>query len=93
MVILQSAVWASPDKVPFISVPMNIMMKETNSPPPPPGTPGPFSLSDENSLKNSFITSGFKDLAIERMNVTFDFDSAYDFTTFIIETPVLSKKC
>jgi enediyne biosynthesis protein CalE5 len=81
-----AAVWASSEKVPFISVVMNIMMKETNILPPPPGTPGPFSLSDENSLKNSFITSGFKDLIIERINVSFDFDSPEDFTTFTSET-------
>ncbi|MGA7367614.1 MAG: hypothetical protein WBX01_00665 [Nitrososphaeraceae archaeon] len=61
-------------------------MKETNSKPPPPGTPGPFSLSDENSLKNSFAISEFKDLGIERINVSFDFDSPDDFTTFITET-------
>jgi hypothetical protein len=65
---------------------MNIVMKETNSPPPPLGAPGPFSLSDENSLKNSFMISGFKDLSIERMNVSFDFDSPEDFTAFTSET-------
>jgi hypothetical protein len=65
---------------------MNIMMKETKTLPPPPGTPGPFSLSDENSLRNSFVTSGFKDLIIERINVSFDFNSPEDFTTFTSET-------
>lgn len=88
-----AAVWASPDKVPFIFVPMNIVLKETNSPPPPPGTPGPFSMSDQNSLKNSYLTSGFKDPIIERMNVSFEFDSPDDYTTFTIEQggPVLQK--
>jgi enediyne biosynthesis protein CalE5 len=88
-----AAVWASPDKVPFLSVPMNTLLKETNSPPSPPGTPGPFSMSDQNSLKNSYLTSGFKDPAIERMNVAFDFDSPDDFMTFTIEHagPALQK--
>jgi ubiquinone/menaquinone biosynthesis C-methylase UbiE len=81
-----AAVWASPERVPFISVVMNTIMKETNSKPPPPGTPGPFSLSDENSLKNSFITSGFRDNAIEKMNITLDFESADEFTNFVLET-------
>jgi enediyne biosynthesis protein CalE5 len=81
-----AAVWDSPDKVPFISVVMNTIMKETNTPPPPPGTPGPFSLSDENSLKNTFITSKFKDPTIEKMNVTFDFESAGEFADFVLET-------
>jgi ubiquinone/menaquinone biosynthesis C-methylase UbiE len=79
-----AAVLGSPDKVPFISLPLNIVLKETNTPPPPPGTPGPFSLSDENSLKNSFITSGFKDPTIEKMNLSLDFESADEFTNFVI---------
>jgi ribosomal protein L14 len=32
------------------------------------------------------MISGFKDLTIERMNVSFDFDSPEDFTTFTSET-------
>jgi hypothetical protein len=80
-----AAVWASPDKVPFLFVPLNSILKETNSPPPPPEAPGPFTLSDENTLKNFFLASGIRDPSIERMNVTFDFDSPDDFTTFTIE--------
>lgn len=48
---------------------MNTVVKETHSPHPPGGAPGPFSLYDENILKESFIRSGFKDIALERMNV------------------------
>jgi ubiquinone/menaquinone biosynthesis C-methylase UbiE len=81
-----AAVWASPAQDTLVAKTMNIVMKETNSLPPPPGTPGPFSLSDENSLKRSFMMSGFKDLAIERMSVAFDFDSPKDFTAFTSET-------
>src|SRR5215207_1523095 len=83
---LAAAVWASPDKVPFIAVALNTVMKETKSPPPAPGTPGAFSLSDENMLRNSFIKSGYKDVTIERMDVTFDFDSAEVYTSFVYET-------
>jgi enediyne biosynthesis protein CalE5 len=88
-----AAVWATPDKVPFASVPMSIILKETNSQPPPPGTPGPFSLSDESTLKNSYLSSGFKDPAVEYINVVLEFDSPDDFTTFIIEHggPVIQK--
>jgi ubiquinone/menaquinone biosynthesis C-methylase UbiE len=78
-----AAVWASPERVPFISLALNTVMKETNSPQPPPGTPGPFSLSDENNLKDSFITSGFTDITIERINVVFNFDSAEDYSSFV----------
>jgi ubiquinone/menaquinone biosynthesis C-methylase UbiE len=83
---LAAAVWASPAHDTLSATTMNIVMKETGSEPPPPGTPGPFSLSDENRLKNSFMISGFKDLAIERIDVSFDFDTPEDFTAFITET-------
>lgn len=81
------AVWASQDKVPFIAVALNTVMKETKSPPPAPaGTPGPFSLSDENMLRNSLIESGFKDVTIERMEGSFNFDSAEVYTSYVYET-------
>ena len=83
---LAAAVWASPAQDTLITMTMNTIMKETSGKPPPLGTPGPFSLSDENNLKKSFITSGFKDLNIERMKVSFNFDSPEDFTTFTSET-------
>jgi len=87
-----AAVWATPEKVPFISVPMNILLKETNSPP-PPRTPGPFSMSDENNLKNVFQESGFIHPVIEGMNVISNFDSTDEFTTFTVEHggPTLRK--
>jgi ubiquinone/menaquinone biosynthesis C-methylase UbiE len=84
---LAAAVWASPDRVPFIALALNRAMKETKGPPlPPAGAPGPFSLSNENMLRNSLIESGFKDVIIERMDVTFNFDSAEVYTSFVYET-------
>ena len=73
---------------------MDTVRKELNipSPPPPSGTPGPFNLADENILKNSFINCGFKEIDIERINVTFEFDSAEEYTNFTkdIAAPVLA---
>lgn len=83
---LSAAVWASPEKDSLIASTMDSVLKETNSPQPPPGTPGPFSLSDENILRNSFINSAFKDVAIERMNVTLDFGSSEAYANFVHET-------
>jgi ubiquinone/menaquinone biosynthesis C-methylase UbiE len=84
---LAAAVWASPDRVPFIALALNRVMKETKGPSLlPAGAPGPFSLSNENMLRNSLIESGFKDVIIERMDVTFNFDSAEVYTSFVYET-------
>jgi ubiquinone/menaquinone biosynthesis C-methylase UbiE len=82
-----AAVWSSADKVPVLAIAVNTVMKETNSPPvPSPKVPGPFSLSDENMLKNSFIKSGFRGVSVERVDVTFEFDSAETYTSCIQET-------
>ena len=86
-----AAVWASPEKVPFISVPMNIVLKETNSP--PPRTLGPFSMSDQNNLKKLYEESGFNHVLMEKINVVSDFDSPDDFAAFTIDHggPALQK--
>jgi ubiquinone/menaquinone biosynthesis C-methylase UbiE len=84
--IFATAVLGSPDKVPFISLALYTALKETNRPPPSINTPGPFSLSDENLLNDAFIKSGFEDIAIERLDMIFDFDSAEEYTNFVCET-------
>ena len=61
---------------------MNIGRRETNTPPPPPGTPSPFSLADEKLLYSAFEKAGFKNIQIEKVKVTFKFDTAEDFTKF-----------
>jgi ubiquinone/menaquinone biosynthesis C-methylase UbiE len=77
-----AAVWASSDKVPQLSLAIDTARKEINIPIPPLGTPGPFSLADENILKKYFTDYGFKNINIERIIVTFEFDSAEDYTKF-----------
>jgi ubiquinone/menaquinone biosynthesis C-methylase UbiE len=48
---LACAVWAEASKVAFISFPLNIVMRELQVSLPPPGTPGPFTLSDISTLQ------------------------------------------
>ncbi|MGA8484387.1 MAG: class I SAM-dependent methyltransferase [Nitrososphaeraceae archaeon] len=81
-----AAVWASPEKDSLFTSTMNTIMKETRTSPPPAGAPGPFSLSDESLLRNYFVNTGFKDVTIERMNVTFDFESSEAYSSFVYET-------
>ena len=82
-----AAVWCSADKVPVLAIAVNTVVNEGNSPPrPSPKVAGPFSLSDENMLKNSFIKSGFRGVSVERVNVTFEFDSAEAYTSCILDT-------
>lgn len=83
---LAAAVWSSPERVPFISLVINTVSKETHKPALPTGILGPFILADENALKDSLTKSGFGDVVIEKMNVTFIFDSAEAFTSYQWDT-------
>jgi enediyne biosynthesis protein CalE5 len=74
------AVWSTPDKVPMISIGADTVRKLANLPPPAPGSLDPLRLGDTSILSNSLELTGFKEITIERMAVTFEFDSAEDFT-------------
>ena len=76
------AVWAEASKVPFISFPLNIVMHELNVHPPPPGTPGPFALSDIDILQNALSSARFTDIKYERLNVTFEFPRVEDYINY-----------
>src|SRR5262245_4818660 len=79
---LAAAVWASPDKVPFLSVSMNTVVKKTGKPMPPSGTPGPFKLADQSIITDALSKCGFKDIVVERINVIFTFSSPEEYTQF-----------
>jgi len=79
---LAAAVWASPDKVPFLSVVMSTVLKETQKPPPPSGIPGPFSLADQSITETALSNTGFKEIAVERTNVIFTYSSPEEYTRF-----------
>ena len=79
---IAAAVWATPDKVPFLSVSMNTVVNETGKPIPPCGTPGPFKLADQKALTDALSECGFKSVTVERINVIFTFSSAEEYTQF-----------
>ena len=55
-------------------------MKHT--PLPPAETPGLFDLTDEKLLNRAFEKARFKNIQIEKVKVTFKFDTAEDYTKF-----------
>jgi len=79
---LAAAVWSEPSKVPLISMPISIARQELKAPLLGQGVPGPFSLADIDSLKNSLEKAGFADIKSESITVVFEFDSADEYTEF-----------
>jgi ubiquinone/menaquinone biosynthesis C-methylase UbiE len=83
---ISAAVWSTPDKVPSFVLPFQIVMKETGTPPPPPGTPGPFSLADTALLRQRFEQAGLHDIKIESITRNFKLPSPEEYVDFVKST-------
>ncbi|HXZ88079.1 MAG TPA: methyltransferase domain-containing protein [Candidatus Binataceae bacterium] len=79
---LATAVWSTADKVPMITIGNDVVRKLAGLPPPVPGALEPLRLADPSILTGALEQAGYKDITIERLGVTFEFDSATAFTQF-----------
>lgn len=61
---LVHAVWASAEKNPWLSTLTGAVMAKLNAPPPEPGTPGPFALSDHDHLLQLMKKANFERISI-----------------------------
>ncbi len=77
--------WGTPEQVPFLAIPMRTAMQRLDVPPPPPGTPGPLSRPTADALGGLLGAGGFSDVEVEETEVTFEWQSPEDFTTFVKE--------
>jgi SAM-dependent methyltransferase len=77
--------WGPPERVPFLAIPMRTVMQRLDVPPPPPGTPGPLSRPTPEALGGLLSTAGFSDVSVEEADVSFEWESPEDFTSFVKE--------
>ena len=77
--------WGPPDRVPFLAIPMRTAMQRLEVSPPPPGTPGPLSRPTPEALGGLLEVAGFSDVEVEEADVTLEWPSPEEFTTFIRE--------
>jgi ubiquinone/menaquinone biosynthesis C-methylase UbiE len=77
-----AAVWADATKVPIISLATRIIGSQVQMSASPPGVPNPFSLADTNKLENSLARAGFRDIHIDTVIVTFEFESGKDYCSY-----------
>jgi SAM-dependent methyltransferase len=77
--------WGPPDRVPMLGIPMLTAMQRLQVPPPPPGTPGPLSRPTPAALGGLLESAGFSDVEVEEADVSFEWQSPEEFTTFIKE--------
>jgi ubiquinone/menaquinone biosynthesis C-methylase UbiE len=63
-----AVVYSTPDKNAFFSVPVGIIRRRANLPPPLPGQPGPFSLGADGVLARTLEEAGFHDVEVRRID-------------------------
>ena len=63
-----AVVYSTPEKNPFFSVPVGIIRRRAQLPPPLPGQPGPFSLGGEGVLARTLEQAGFRDVQVRKVD-------------------------
>jgi protein-L-isoaspartate O-methyltransferase len=60
-------VYSTADHNQFFSIPVSIIRRRANLPPPAPGQPGPFSLGGDGVLRDALAQAGFQDIQERRV--------------------------
>jgi SAM-dependent methyltransferase len=71
---LAVSVWGPPDANPWLALVMDAVRTHLGRPVPPPGLPGPFSLSDATRLTALLEEAGLDDVAVQRISVPMEAD-------------------
>ena len=74
--------YSSPENNKFFSVPVSIIRRRAQLPPPLPGQPGPFSLGGPGILENAYKEAGFRDIQVRVVPSPLRLPSAADCVRF-----------
>lgn len=66
----------------FFSIPVSIIRRRAQLPPPVPGQPGPFSLGQPDALEEALADAGFTDIRIEKVDAPVRLSSAAECLQF-----------
>ena len=75
-------VYSTADRNQFFSIPVSVIRRRANLPPPAPGQPGPFSLGATGVLKDALTHAGFRDIEEKRVMAPLRMKSAADCLRF-----------
>ena len=75
-------VYSTPDRNEFFSVPVSIIRRRAELPPPAPGQPGPFSLGAPGALEAELEAAGFTDVEVRRVDAPVRMPSSADCLRF-----------
>lgn len=75
-------VFTTPENNPFFSIPISIIRRRANLPPPAPGQPGPFSLGSSGILERHLTGAGFSNVREKRISAPLQMSSADELVRF-----------
>ncbi|HTR56380.1 MAG TPA: methyltransferase domain-containing protein [Kofleriaceae bacterium] len=73
---------STPERNRFFSLPVSIIRRRANLPPPLPGQPGPFSLGAHGVLAEAYTRAGFRDVKVEVIEAPLRLASAAECVRF-----------
>ncbi|MGH8972509.1 MAG: class I SAM-dependent methyltransferase [Acidimicrobiia bacterium] len=79
---LGAIVYSTPERNEFFSIPVSIIRRRAELPPPAPGQPGPFSLGAPGVIEEAFTRAGFGDVVVERIAAPLRLPSAAECVRF-----------
>lgn len=77
-----AVVYSTPDRNAFFSIPVGIIRRRAQLPPPLPGQPGPFSLGAEGVLAKALAQAGFRDVEVRKVDSPVRLPSASECVRF-----------
>lgn len=79
---MAAIVYSTAENNKFFSIPVSIIRRRANLPPPLPGQPGPFSLGNEGVLAAALQRAGYRDVTVERVDAPVRLPSAAECVRF-----------
>ena len=79
-------VYSTPEANPFFSIPVSIIRRRAQLPPPAQGQPGPFSLGAPGVIEALFERTGFTDVEVRRVDAPVRLSSTAEFVRFARES-------
>jgi ubiquinone/menaquinone biosynthesis C-methylase UbiE len=83
---IAAIVYSTGDNNKFFSVPISIVRRRAQLPPPLPGQPGPFSLGNSGALEEAYKKAGFHDIQIRVVAAPLHMTSASEYVRFARES-------
>jgi SAM-dependent methyltransferase len=83
---IAAIVYSTPERNTFFSIPVSIIRRAAQLPPPQPGQPGPFSLGSPGVLEGALSSAGFADVRVEAVPAPLRLPSAAEFVRFARES-------